>query len=113
MADLRTPPLQAWQRANVVAAANCLREQLAKSPGDTRLLAAYEGLLDVLDPARARARQQREQAQAARQAAAAIRAERRRTERRLGDRRRVDRGPSGPEQRSGVDRRTGRDRRGR
>ena len=48
----RTAPLQGWQRTNVVAAANCLREQLARAPGDPKLLAAYEGLLDLLDPSR-------------------------------------------------------------
>lgn len=113
MADLRTPPLQGWQRANVVAAANCLREQIAKSPGESKLVAAYEGLLDLLDPARVVARRQREQAQAARQAASAIRAERRQTERRRNDRRRIHAGPPGQERRRGADRRSGRDRRGR
>jgi len=113
MADLRTPPLQGWQRANVVAAANCLREQIAKSPGDGKLLAAYEGLLDLLDPSRVVTRRQREQAQAARQAASALRAERRQSERRRADRRRSHAGPPGPERRSGGERRSGRDRRGR
>jgi hypothetical protein len=113
MADLRTPALQGWQRANVLAAANCMREQIARTPGDAKLVAAYEGLLDLLDPSRLLARRQREQASAARQAAAAIKAERRRIERRQADRRRVNFGPPGPERRSGVDRRTGRDRRGR
>jgi hypothetical protein len=113
MADLRTPALQGWQRANVLAAANCLREQIARSPGDAKLLAAYEGLLDLLDPSRLVARRQREQASAARQAAAAIKAERRRTERRSGDRRKASLGPPGPERRRGIDRRSGRDRRGR
>jgi hypothetical protein len=113
MADLRTPALQAWQRANVLAAANCMREQIARTPQDAKLIAAYEGLLDLLDPARVIARRQREQASAARQAAAAIKAERRRSERRTGDRRKLHLGPPGPERRTGGDRRSGKDRRGR
>ncbi len=114
MADLRTPALQGWQRANVLAAANCLREQIAKNPGDTKLVTAYEGLLDLLDPSRVVLRRQREQASAARMAAAAIKAERRQAERRTGDRRKMNLGArGGPERRSGNERRTGRDRRGR
>src|SRR5436309_2553918 len=38
----RTPALQGWQRTNVIAAANCLREHLARAPEDARLRAAYE-----------------------------------------------------------------------
>jgi hypothetical protein len=106
-----TPPLQAWQRANVVAAANLLREQLVRDPEDAKLRAAYEGLLELLDPSRIVARRQREMAEATKQAAAAIKYERRRGERRRADRRIVDLGPPGPERRSGTDRRTGRDRR--
>jgi hypothetical protein len=113
MADLRTPALQAWQRANIVAAANCMREQIARTPGDAKLVAAYEGLLDLLDPSRVVARRQREQASAARQAAAALKAERRRIERRNADRRAMTLGPPGAERRTGTDRRSGRDRRGR
>jgi hypothetical protein len=112
MADLRTPALQGWQRANVLAAANCMREQIARTPGDAKLIAAYEGLLDLLDPSRLIARRQREQASAARHAASAIKAERRRTERRSRERRTVNLGPAGPERRRG-ERRSGRDRRGR
>jgi hypothetical protein len=113
MADLRTPALQGWQRANVLAAASCMREQIARTPDDTKLLAAYEGLLDLLDPARVVARRQREQATAARQAAAAIKAERRQSERRRGDRRKPNLGSTGPDRRSGLERRSGRDRRSR
>ena len=113
MADLRTPALQGWQRANVLAAANYMREQIARTPEDARLVAVYEGLLDLLDPARVVARRQREQASAARQAASALKAERRRTERLAADRRKADLGPPGAERRTGPDRRSGRDRRGR
>jgi hypothetical protein len=112
MADLRTPALQGWQRANVLAAANCMREQIARTPGDAKLIAAYEGLLDLLDPSRLIARRQREQANAARQAASAIKTERRRSERRAGERRKDNLGPPGSERRRGVERRSGRDRRG-
>lgn len=106
----RTPPLTGWQRANVVAAANCLREQLARSPTDPKILAAYEGLLDLLDPSRMLARRQREMADAARQAATAIRNERRATERRAKERRKANVGPPGEERRRG-ERRSGGDRR--
>ncbi|HEX9365142.1 MAG TPA: hypothetical protein VF921_00860, partial [Vicinamibacterales bacterium] len=65
----RTPALQGWQRTNVIAAANCLREQIARAPDDQKLRGAYEGLLDLLDPSRLLARKQREMSQAARHAA--------------------------------------------
>lgn len=108
----RTPPLQGWQRTNVVAAANCLREQIARTPDDPKLRTAYEGLLDLLDPSRILARRQRELADAARQAATALKTERRQNERRKAERRRASLGPPPPgverrrsERRSGQDRR--------
>ena len=108
----RAAALQPWQRAHIVAAAQCLREQIAQAPQDAKLVTAYEGLLDVLEPSRLVARRQREMASATREAAAAIKAERRNRERRTGgDRRKVNLGPPGPERRSGIDRRSGRDRR--
>jgi hypothetical protein len=97
----RTPALQGWQRTNVVAAANCLREQIQRAPDDQKLRGAYEGLLDLLDPSRLLARKQREQADAARHAATAIRNERRSAERRAADRRKANLGPPGPERRQG------------
>ena len=115
MADsgiFRMPPLQGWQRTNVVAAANCLREQIARTPDDQKLRAAYEGLLDLLDPSRMLARRQREQADAARHAATARRSERRSTERRHTDRRKANLGPPPPGvERRRAERRTGQDRR--
>src|SRR6188472_2254568 len=87
----RTPALQGWQRTNVVAAANCLREQISRTPDDQKLRSAYEGLLDLLDPSRLLARKQREQAEAARHAATAIRGPPRGVERRSGERRVKDR----------------------
>ena len=109
----RTAALQGWQRANIVAAANCIREQIARTPDDPKLRAAYEGLLDLLDPSRMLARKQRQMADAARQAATAIKNERRTSERRsFADRRKVNLGPpqASPERRKG-ERRTGGDRR--
>jgi hypothetical protein len=116
MADsgmFRTAALQGWQRTNVIAAANYLREQIARNPDDPRLRAAYEGLLDLLDPSRMLARRQREMADAAKQAAAVIKQERRRAgDRRRAERRAIDRGPAGgQERRAGRDRRGGSDRR--
>ena len=100
----------AWQRSNVSAAAAYLREVLDTDPGNARVKALYEGLLDVLDPTRRVARVQRELAKAQ---AAAQRAERRGIERRAGtDRRQRDiRVPKEFDRRSGVDRRSGKDRR--
>src|SRR3990170_3621493 len=98
----RTPALQGWQRTNVVAAANYLREQLARNPDDPRLRAAYEGLLDLLDPSRMLARRQREKADAAKHAAV-IKQERRRS----GDRRRMERRASNLGPPGGRERRTG------
>jgi hypothetical protein len=102
---------QVWQRANIMAAANYLRELLARNPDDQRVKSLYEGLLEVLDPSRRTVRQQRELAQGTTPA----KQERRRTsDRRAGsDRRQADLGaPAGQERRIGRDRRSGRDRRG-
>ena len=108
----RTPALQGWQRTNVIAAANCLREQIVRNPDDPRLRAAYEGLLDLLDPSRLLARKQREQAEAARHAATAVKNERRRQERRSGERRKASLGPPPPgTERRQAERRSARDRR--
>jgi len=86
----RTPALQGWQRTNVIAATECFRDQIARAPDDSKLRAAYEGLLDLLDPSRLLARKYREQADAAREAAPVLKAERRKGERRtIKDRRRT------------------------
>jgi len=108
----RAPALQGWQRTNVIAAANCLREQISRTPADAKLRNAYEGLLDLLDPSRLLARKQREQAEAARHAASAIKAERRAAERRAAERRKASLGAPAGEERRKAERRT-RDRRGR
>jgi hypothetical protein len=102
---------QVWQRANIMAAANFMREQLVQNPSDRRVISLYEGLLEVLDPSRRTLRVQREQA-AASVATTPVKMEKRARDRRLGDRRQLNLGPppSG-ERRSGIDRRSGPDRR--
>ena len=54
-------PLTGWQRANVLAAAQYLRDVLMRSPSDRRARALCEALLEVLDPTRRVAREHREQ----------------------------------------------------
>ena len=98
-----------WQSVNVQAAASYLRERIAAGDDSARARAIYEGLLEVLDPTRRATRMQREMAAATRVAAAAVKAERERraAERRRLDRRRMNLGnPAGVERRRG-DRRTG------
>jgi hypothetical protein len=103
-------PLTGWQRANVLAAAQYVRELLLKTPADLKGRAVYEGLLEVLEPTRRATRQQREMADAAK-AAARIRELRSGRERRAADRRKADMGaPKSGERRRG-ERRSGRDRR--
>ena len=106
-----------WQRANIQAAATYLRERMAAGATDPRTKAVYEGLLDVLEPTRRAARQQREMAAAAQTSVPVHHTrERRNTMERRGhnDRRRAHLGPpGGSERRTGRDRRAGRDRRNR
>jgi hypothetical protein len=99
---------QAWQRVNVTAAATYLREVLAADPGNMRVRALHEGLLDVLEPTRRVARQQRELARTE-----IPLSERRRNDRRAGaDRRQTDlQVPAVMDRRSGTERRIDRDRR--
>jgi hypothetical protein len=101
--------MSGWQRANVLAAAQYLRDIVARRPDDAKGHAVYEGLLEVLEPARRTIRQQRELSEAARLSVMS-REKRAGTERRRGDRRRVNLGsPSIGEQRNGE--RRARDRR--
>jgi hypothetical protein len=95
-----------WQRASVQAAANDMRERIAAGADDVRLKAVYEGLFDVLDPARRTARLQRESAASAK-SAVTVQAARERRNQASRERRRADASPPG-----GVDRRAGRERRG-
>ena len=103
-------PLTGWQRANVLAAAQYIREILLKNPTDTKGRSVYDGLLEVLEPTRRVTRQQREMADAAK-GAVRIREQRTGRERRAGDRRRVNLGPPEGSERRRADRRTGKDRR--
>jgi hypothetical protein len=105
-------PMSGWQRANVLAAAQYLRELVSRSPGDVKAQAVYQGLLEVLEPARRTLRQQRELSEAAR-SSVTMREKRTGAERRRTDRRRVNLGsPTGAERRK-AERRTVRDRRNR
>ena len=102
-------PQQHWQRGNIAAAAAYLREVLATDPGNVRVKALYEGLLDVLDPTRRTARQQRE---LSRLTGAERVAERRAQDRRRGlERRQKDLQIPEILDRRQKERRTGKDRR--
>ncbi len=103
-------PLTGWQRANVLAAAQHIRELIVKTPDDTKARAVYDGLLEVLEPARRVARQQRELADAAK-AAVRVREMRSGRERRASERRLVNVDPPGGQERRRGERRSGRDRR--
>jgi hypothetical protein len=86
-----------------------LREIMARTPGDEKAQAVYQGLLEVLEPARRTVRQQRELTDAMR--SSVTMREKRTGERRRSERRRVNLGsPTGGERRK-TERRTGRDRR--
>ena len=106
-----------WQRANIQAAVTYLREQMkGELPRDARVKVVYEGLLEVLEPARRTVRLQREATEAAKSAVpvAVTRDRRQRVERRdHSDRRLANLGPPGGIERRKGDRRAGRDRRGR
>jgi hypothetical protein len=104
-------PMAGWQRANVLAAAQYLRNIAAGRPDDVKAQAVYEGLLEVLEPARRTIRQQRELTEAARLSVMS-REKRTGIDRRRGDRRRVNLGSPGAERRK-SERRAGRDRRAR
>jgi hypothetical protein len=106
-----------WQRANIQAAVTYLRDHM-KGEADPRVKAIYEGLIEVLEPARRTVRLQREATEAAKASVpvAVTRERRQRIERRgsRSDRRLVNLGPPGGiERRASGDRREGRDRRGR
>jgi len=101
-----------WQRANVLAAAQYLRDVVSRKPDDMKAQAVYQGLLEVLEPARRTIRQQRELAEAAR-SSVTLREKRAGAERRRTDRRRVNLGSPGGAERRKTDRRNGRDRRNR
>jgi hypothetical protein len=104
--------LQPWQRANILAAANYLRELGAATSGG-RPEVIHQGLLEVLDPARRVTRLQREMALAAKAAATMGQERRAGRDRRQSDRRKTNLGRAAGERRAGFDRRSGTDRRGR
>jgi len=105
--------LQPWQRANILAAANYLRELKTAGSGNVRTDVLQQGLLEVLDPARRIARLQREMAAAAKAAAIGGQERRAGRERRRIDRRKVSLGRAeGDRRQAGRDRRRGADRRG-
>jgi hypothetical protein len=104
--------LQPWQRANILAAANYLRELgVANSGGRPEVI--HQGLLEVLDPARRVTRLQREMASAAKAAANMGQERRFGRDRRLGDRRKRNVGRAAGERRASSERRSGTDRRDR
>jgi hypothetical protein len=108
-----------WQRANIQAAVTYLREHMKTdaASADARAKVIYEGLLEVLEPARRTIRLQREATEAAKASVpvAVTRERRQRVERRgHSERRLVNLGPPGGiERRKSTDRRAGADRRGR
>ena len=112
MSVASSTPMAGWQRANVLAAAQYLRDIVAHRPDDVKAQAVYEGLLEVLEPARRTLRQQRELSEAARSSVMS-REKRAGIDRRRSDRRRVNLGPPGGVERRKADRRAGRDRRAR
>ncbi len=72
MADsgiFRINPLQSWQREAILKAAQLLRDRFGNPPVDAQASAAHDGLLEVLDPARRTVRLQREMSEATRKAA--------------------------------------------
>ena len=105
-------PMPGWQRANVLAAAQYLREVVARSPNDTKAQAIYQGLLEVLEPVRRTIRQQRELTDAVR-SSVTMREKRTGIERRRAERRRVNLGSPRAGERRKTQRRTARDRRNR
>lgn len=104
--------LHPWQRANILAAANYLRDLSGSGAGTPRTEAIHQGLLEVLDPARRVARLQRELAGAAHAAARTGQDRRAGRDRRHNDRRKANLGPPNGERRTGRDRRSGSERRG-
>jgi hypothetical protein len=103
-----------WERASIEAAAAYLREMIEAGANDYRTRTVYEGLLDVLDPARHATRIQRTAAADATAAIMQGSRDRRGNLDRRGrtDRRLINLGPPATgERRAGGDRRTGPDRR--
>ena len=98
--------LTPWQRANILAALNYLKDigRLGQNP---QAQALAQGLMEVLEPSRRTIRLQREAAQAATAGAQAGRERRARERRTNAERRRQQLSYTGPDRRSGRDRRSG------
>jgi hypothetical protein len=105
--------LQPWQRANILAAANYLRDLNVAGTATERSEAIYQGLLETLDPSRRVARVQREMASATKAAAESGQERRRGSERRRSDRRQANMARPSEDRRTGRDRRTRAERRSR
>ena len=97
--------LTPWQRTNILAALNYLKdpERLVQSP---QAIVLVQGLIEVLDPSKRTVRLQREAARSATAGAQAGR-ERRQRDRRSAERRKQQLPYDGPERRTGRDRRAG------
>jgi hypothetical protein len=97
--------LAPWQRTNILAAMNYLKDigRIVPNPQVNNLA---QGLMEVLEPSRRTIRLQREAAAAATAGAQAGR-ERRARERRQVERRKQQQAFQGPDRRSGRDRRAG------
>ena len=98
--------LTPWQRTNILAALNYLKDigRLGRNQQATLLA---QGLMEVLEPSRRTIRLQREAAQAAAASARAGRERRTRERRADRDRRRAEIAFRGVDRRSGRDRRMG------
>ena len=98
--------LMPWQRANVHAALNYLKDivRMGQNP-QAHVLA--QGLMEVLEPSRRTIRLQREAAQAATAGARSGHEQRARERRRKTNRRTASVVHVGPERRTGRDRRSG------
>ena len=98
--------LTPWQRASILAALNYLKDigRLGQNP---QALMLATGLMEVIEPSRRTIRLQREAAQAATAGAQSGRERRNRERRRREDRRKQQAAYSGPERRTGRDRRSG------
>jgi hypothetical protein len=98
--------LTPWQRANILAALNYLKD-LARIGQNPQAQTLAQGLMEVLEPSRRTIRLQREAAQAATAGAQAGRERRQRDRRRSAERRTQQLPYTGPERRTGRDRRSG------
>ena len=99
--------LTPWQRSNILAAVNYLKDmgRIVENPQASKLA---QGLMEVLDPSKRTIRLQREAAQAATAGAQAGRERRMGRDRRgNGDRRKQQLPFHGPDRRSGRERRSG------